>query len=202
MNASVGVIVDEAPSWPEKGYLILDGLSYDRFFNSPTDAQARLEWLDRQGEFKPQPYLQLAKFLRETGDDRGERKVLFEMEDRWRKAQACNWYQRCWNQVLKNAIGYGHMSWRAFVWLLALGLTFSVVFGCGYIGGAIAPTEEKAYEFFAQRGYPPDYYPQFNPLIYSIEHSFPLVDLGVKSYWAPNHGTTARLLVLHFWPCP
>lgn len=91
------------------------------------------------------------------------------------------------------------MSWRAFVWLLALGLTFSVVFGCGYLGGAIAPTEEKAYEFFAQRGYPPDYYPQFNPLIYSIEHSFPLVDLGVKSYWAPNHGTTASLLVLHFW---
>jgi hypothetical protein len=27
--------------------------------------------------------------------------------------------------------------------------------------------------------------PQFNPLIYSLEQSFPLVNLGVKEYWAP-----------------
>jgi hypothetical protein len=61
----------------------------------------------------------------------------------------------------------------------------------------LAPTEEKAYEVFAQRGYPPDYYSQFNPLVYSIEHSFPLVNLGVKDHWAPNHAVQSDRLLFH-----
>jgi len=197
-NASADAIVDDYASWPGTGNLLLDGFVYKRFLNSPTNATTRLVWLNRQGEFKTQPYLQLAKVLRETGDDRGARKVLFEMEDRRRKAQDRRWYQRWLNQVLKRTIGYGQFSWWAITWLLAFALIGSVLFGCGYLGGAMAPTEEKAYEFFEQRGYPPAYYPQFNPLVYSIEHSFPLINLGVKDHWAPNHGTPADLLVLHW----
>ena len=187
-NASVGAILDDEASWPEKGNLFLDGFVYHRFVNSPTDSRERLGWLDRQREFKPQPYLQLAKFLRDMGDDRGARRVLFEMEDRWRKAQDRKWYQRCLNQVLRKTIGYGLMSWWAMAWLLGLMFVGFVLFGCGYFGGAIVPTERQAYEDFESRGKAPPYYPQFDALAFSFEHTFPLVSLGVKDHWAPKPG--------------
>jgi len=59
------------------------------------------------------------------------------------------------------------------------------------------PTDDKAYDFFTQHGYPPRYYPPFNPLVYSVEHSFPLVNLGMKDHWAPNSGIPSGLLALH-----
>lgn len=34
--------------------------------------------------------------------------------------------------------------------------------------------------------YPPADYTQFNPLIYSLENSFPVVNLGVKERWSPK----------------
>jgi len=195
-NASAEAILDDEGSWPARGALILDGLVYERFLNSPTDTRTRLKWLDRQGGFKPQPYLQLAKVLREAGADRGAREVLFEMESRWRKEQDRAWYQKLWSQVLRKSIGYGQMSWWALRWLLLISVVGAVVFGFGYLGGAMAPTDERAYEFFKQHGYAPDYYPEFNPLVYSVEHSFPLVNLGMKDRWSPNHGIPSDRLSL------
>jgi hypothetical protein len=107
MNASVGVLADDESSWPNLGNLVLEGFVYERIIPGPTDSRTRIQWLSRQREFKPQPYLQLAKFLRGIGDDRGARRVLFEMEDRRRRAQDHKWYQRCLNQALRKTIGYG-----------------------------------------------------------------------------------------------
>ena len=187
-NASVGTVADDESSWPPKGKLILDGFVYQRITLGPTDARARLEWLDRQREFKPQPYRQLAKILREIGDDRGARRVLFEMEGRRRRAQNSTWYQRCWDQVLRTTIGYGLMSWWALSWLFGLIFVGFLLFGCGYLGGAIVPTEKEAYDAFEYEGQAPPYYPRFNALAYSFEHTFPLVTLGVKDHWAPKSG--------------
>lgn len=61
----------------------------------------------------------------------------------------------------------------------------------------MTPNDEKAFAVFEQRGYPPDYYPQFNPLVYSFEDSFPLVNLGVKDHWAPSQEGSPKLPVLH-----
>ena len=192
------MLLDDKASWPEKGNLLLDGFVYQRFVNSPTDARTRLAWLDRQSEFKPQPYLQLAKVLRETGDDRGAREALFEMEDRRRKEQNHRWWQRRWDWVLKATIGYGQIPGRALGWLLLLAAVGGVLSGLAYLGGAIVPNDKDAYKVFEERGYPPDYYPQFNPFIYSFEHSFPLVSLGVKDHWAPAPTTTLGIPVLQF----
>jgi hypothetical protein len=81
----------------------------------------------------------------------------------------------------------------ALVWLLALTLVGSVIFGCGYLGGAIAPTEKDAYDSFEEDGQPPPYYPGFSALAYSFERAFPLVDLGVKNHWGPKLGTAGTL---------
>lgn len=197
-NASADVISDDAASWPGKGNLHVDGFVYKRFLNSPMNARERLAWVDLQGEFKPQPYRQLAKILRELGDDRGARRILFEMEDRRRKEQNHHWWQRCWDWVLKTTIGYGLMSERALGWLLLLAAVGGVLSSLAYLGGVIVPNDRDAYEIFEKRGYPPDYYPKFNPLVYSFEHSFPLITLGVKDHWAPAPTAAVRLPVLQW----
>jgi hypothetical protein len=87
-NASTGSLIDDEKSWPAKGNLLLDGFVYGHISgNSPRDAKTRLRWLERQDPFTPKPYRQLAKVLREAGDDSGARKVLFEMERRRRKEE-------------------------------------------------------------------------------------------------------------------
>jgi hypothetical protein len=198
-NAAVLAIVDEERSWPKKENLKLDGLVYARISESAADAKTRLGWLSRLNRFTLQPYQQLAKVLREAGDASGSGQVLFEMEDQLRRQKVRPMYMRFWNWVLRVTIGYGQKSARAFGCLAILTLVGCVLFGCGYLGGAMVPNQKEAYETFEEKGYPPDYYPQFNPLIYSFEHCFPLVNLGVTDHWAPNFGSATRFPVLHFW---
>ena len=158
------------------------------------DAKTRLRWLARVQEFTLQPYQQLAKVLRESGYSRGARQVLFEMEHRRRAREDNRWDQRVWGWILKLTIGYGHKSWRA-LWCL-LGLIVGLAFGFGYLGGAMVPSDKDAYATFEQRGEPPNYYPSFNALIYSVENAFPLVSLGVKDHWEPNPGGVRTMPVL------
>ena len=197
-NASTDVILDDVASWPCKGNLVIDGFVYERFVNSPMDAPTRLNWLDRQEKFKPQPYRQLARVLRESGDDRGARTVLFQLEDRRRREYDRRWYERCWDRVLKATIGYGQMSERALVWLALLAVLGGVFSSLAYMGGAVVPNDKDAYAVFEQRGYPPDYYPGFNPFVFSFEHSFPLITLGIKDHWAPPSTRADRVPVLQW----
>jgi hypothetical protein len=198
INASAGALVDEEASWPAAGNLKLDGFVYGRISAGPTDAQKRLEWLARLNQFTLQPYRQLATVLRELGDTGGARQVLFEMEHRRRKLEDQSWRARLWSQLLEITIGYGHKPWRALEWLgciMALGF---LLFGLGYFGGGIVPSDRTAYETFEQTGLPPPYYPRFNALVYSLEHSFPLVNLGQKDHWGPSPDGPGREPVLEW----
>jgi hypothetical protein len=144
-NASVGSVEDEEASWPEKGNLSLDGFTYGRISTGPTDAGTRLKWLDRVDNFTLQPYRQLARVLGETGDARGARQVFLEMEDRRRREKDRNQLARLWGWTLKWTIGYGQMSGRAVGWLMGLTLLGSIIFGCGYLAGSMAPNDKDAY---------------------------------------------------------
>jgi hypothetical protein len=185
-GASVGSIADEEASWPERGKLFLDGFVYQHIGEGPTDAPARLRWLGRQQHFTLQPYRKLAKVLRETGDARGAREVLYEMEHRRRKEYDNNWYARLRSFILRWTIGYGLRPLLALRWLAGLTVVGFVLFGLGYFGGAVVPTDQDAYNFFQKTGYPPAHYPRFHALPYSFENSFPLVELGQKDHWRPK----------------
>jgi hypothetical protein len=190
-NASVGSIADDETSWPTN--LELDGFIYARISEGPTSASARLKWLSQLEHFTAQPYQYLATLLRNSGDDAGARQVLFQMEDRRRQEEADRmWYWRCWDWILKWTIGYGQRSEWALGWLIGLTLLGSVLFGCGYLGGAIIPSDKDDYLSFEQNGRVSSYYPTFNALAYSFEHAFPLVNLGVKDYWRPNPSEVKR----------
>jgi hypothetical protein len=150
-NASVGAIADDEASWPGKGYLSLDGFSYGHISRGPTDAQTRLKWLDRQQEFKPQPYRQLAKILGESGDEEGAKEVLFEMEHR-RWAGNRRRLVRMSGTVLRESVGYGIYPERAVWYLCGLTALGWVLYRRAARVGAMAPTEREAYAEFSHYG--------------------------------------------------
>jgi hypothetical protein len=186
-NASAGSLVDDEESWPGEGKLFLDGFVYGHISgDSLRDAKTRLRWLELQDPFRPQPYRQLARVLREAGDDGGARKVLFEMERRRRQAEDRSWYARLWNWLLKWSIGYGRRPARALGWLALLTALGWVLFWYGYSSGAMAPTDNDAYHFFSAQGRPPGDYPRFTASLYSLENSLSFVNLGQKDHWTPD----------------
>jgi hypothetical protein len=187
INASAGSLVDDEKSWPGKGNLFLDGFVYEHIsVEGPREAKTRLRWLERQDPFTPKPYRQLAKVLREAGDETGARKVLFEMERRRRQVEARSWYPRVWGWVLRWTVGYGFYSWRALGWLVLLTALGWGLFWLGYSWRAMAPTDKDAYCFFRAKGWAPNHYQRFTASIYSLENSLPFVNLGQKDHWTPD----------------
>jgi hypothetical protein len=192
-NASVGAIWDDQASWPDRGNLLLDGFVYEIISSGPTGAEERLEWLDRQGVFKPQPYRQLAKVLRERGDDGGAKQVLFELESRARAEDRkrlvhspVRWLIRSSADVISDAtVGYGIYPGRAMWYLCGLTALGWIVHRRAQRVGAMAPTDKDAYAEFLKSQTPVHYEP-FNPLIYSLENCVPLVKLGQDERWQPD----------------
>ena len=70
-------LVDDAECRSERGMLFLDGFQYEEIaYGSPVGWKDRLVWLERQEEFVPGRYEQLAKVYRARGDMHAARKVL------------------------------------------------------------------------------------------------------------------------------
>jgi hypothetical protein len=70
-NSSVGVLMDDAASWPSAAHLLIDGFAYQRISSEHADdAHTRIPWLDRQPmPRKPQPFRQLARVFLDNGQD-------------------------------------------------------------------------------------------------------------------------------------
>jgi len=174
----VSALSDDPDSWPSRGNLFVDGFTYERIASGPTDAMSRLNWLDRQQTFKPQPYRQLAKALRELGDDNGQREVLVEMERRARTGELTS-------PFLRWTIGYGYHPLWALGWLGGLGVLGWIIFRRARLG--IVPTDDNAYNAFKENASnPPAHYVRFSPAVYSLENSLPLVKLGQADRWQPD----------------
>ena len=159
------------------------------------DVESRLRWLSLPAQFTLQPYQQLAKVLKDAGDVEAPPLVLFEMEHRHRSAQDKSLLQRAASLILRGTIGYGQMPLWALWWLLGLVILGSVFYGLGYLGGIVTPTEKEAYAGFRTLGYPQDSCPEFNPVIYSMEHSFPLINLELKDHWQAGGNSAVRPVV-------
>lgn len=184
-SATAGAIQDEKTSWPAQGRLDLDGFVYAHIASGMTDAKTRIEWVELQQPFTPQPYRQLAKVMSDAGVERGSLRVLYRMESRlWQEEHSISRVLLGW--PLSLVVGYGYYPLRAL-----LGLLILVSIGWGVYAGAAAhkamtPKDEKAYAFFKEKGVPPSHYEPFSPLVFSLENSLPLVKLGQTDYWQPN----------------
>ncbi len=198
-NARAGALWDDAASWPAPGRLFLEGFVYGDLSGGPTDAARRLEWLARQPPgYRPQPYGQLARVMRERGSDIGAVRVLIAKEDARRRQRGLGLGERLWGALLDATIGYGYRPVRALWWIFGFVALGAMLFRWGYHERAITPTEPAAYECFIRDGEPPPHYPPFNAAIYSLENFLPVVDLHQGLYWRPNprHGSGGRIRAL------
>lgn len=132
-SASVGVLVDDVNAWG--GDLVLDGFTYGSIGGgAPTTAAARLAWLDKQrpamsgqsgagGDFRPQPWKQLQKVLREMGHAEDARQVAIALEDRLRQADLIGLSPQHWSRGRK---------WLYRASARGFHLAFRILTGYGY----------------------------------------------------------------------
>jgi hypothetical protein len=186
-----GVLDDRKDHWPQALNLDLDGFEYAGFGPlSPVNPEDRLDWVNRQPKdrFRPQPYEQLAKVLREDGDDSGARHVLIAMESD-KRSQVDNPLYRLWSWILWATIGYGYDTWRAVLFSVILVLVGTLLFTYGGRRAWIVSTEDR-----------PESYKPFNGFIYSLETLLPFVDLYQAKHWLPNAQSRAgRNLRRYLW---
>lgn len=185
-DASTPRVLDDRLSWPANGKLDLDGFVYQRFAQGPRDHRSRLDWIERQRDFTPQPYRQLAKVLRDEGDESGAKEVLYRMAHRTLTEKKQNAIQRFWGLALRGAVGYGYYPGRAVIWLAGIVATGFLLFWFGYATRSMTPTDTNAYAEFRETGSTPPYYERFHALMYSVENTAPLVKFGQVDRWQPD----------------
>jgi len=100
-GAHAFAVVDDAASWDIAGRVLIDGFTYDRFLETglpagddwilhvaPTDAAMRIRWIEHNAQrervenFRPQPWEQLGKVLRDGGYQEAAREVAIARQ-RW-----------------------------------------------------------------------------------------------------------------------
>ena len=137
--ASARTLADDEQSWPAPGNLSLDGFDYRTISSdSPRDVTPRLKWLGLQPGFYPQPYRQLAKVMRESGDTAGAVTVLIAMEDS--RLGNTGLFGRIWGGFLKGTIGYGHRPLLTLFWSMIVVLLGWALAAIGGRTGVMRPT--------------------------------------------------------------
>jgi hypothetical protein len=174
-SAQIGQLVDNLSAW-SKGTM-LNGLVYKSLADrAATDAATRIEWLNKQsakelGEdtlkrnFRPQPWKQLQKVLREMGHDADAREVGVAYENQLRKADRIGqitdvkngnrWipflrrkYLRALHWLFGFLAGYGYHPLRLFMSLVWVWLFCGVIYWwLAYTPhSAIGPTDPLVFQ--------------------------------------------------------
>lgn len=146
--------------------LRLEGFSY-RSLREPLDADQRLDWLapSQSERYYPGVYAELVRLFRNMGHHGDARKVAIASERR--AVRDCGrWsFRRIWSNLLWVTIGYGYRDWLAALWIVTL------------IGiGAVLFSMEKG-AFVVTSAHPPP----FNPVLYAIDTTVPVLDLGQRA---------------------
>lgn len=199
-NTNVGSFYEDEGSGPIRGNLALNGFTYGRFLSEVPDIGHYLRWLKRQlpasrinrPRFTPQPYEQLAKVLRDAGDDAGAKSVLIAMENaRWSYGDLGFW-QRSWSFMLWLTIGYGYEPFLALGYIVFFVTLGALLFFWGEQSGAISQTDKEK----------PEHYRPFSSFVYSLETFLPIVDLRQAKHWAPDPEPreSRQVRLAAFWP--
>jgi hypothetical protein len=163
-NSSVRALTDYSHGWPN--VIQLRGLVYDSLASEDISPRERLSWLSLQPKFVPEAYDQLAAIYRNAGELGAARMISIVKERRRRKIYSpLSWLW--WSTV-----GYGYRTWQALVWLGALTLVGSLVFGGVFFRAPMVPLSATP--------------PRFEPVIYALDLLLPIVGLGQKSAWQPG----------------
>ena len=187
-------------------FLALDGLTYQRF-GEPTNlsSTARIAFLrlqrraDLAEDFKPQPWEQMIKVLREMGHDQEARAVAIEKQKALRQAGRMTRPARFLHDLYGLFYGYGYRPLRVGIWATALAGLSALWFWIAAANGVMTPTDhkildDKRYASCRQERVPNwtrchelQYdYTVFNPVLYSLELILPIIGSPQTRDWAPR----------------
>jgi hypothetical protein len=146
-GANVNSIVDDIKSWALPTDLQLDGFRYERFGGGTTTASKRINWLKQQtnshldSDFRPQPWEQLIKVLREMGHDEDARAVAIEKQ---RMLYVAGKIEGLVPRLLHNAYGelssYGYGPLRTVWWIVGAWLLCAFLYWNADQRGILAPS--------------------------------------------------------------
>jgi len=192
---------DDKSSWPESGQITLDGFQYTRFEEAPADAHSRIDWLRRQPaehlkeDFKPQPWEQAIQVLRAMGNDTDAKKIAIEKRNLFLGSGQIDRVRYWGTLFLKWTARYGYSPHRLVVIMAVVCLCFSGLYWWAAVEGIFAPTSIPLITNANIAPYCrgnwwecdklPPAYSTFNPLVYALENSLPVIDFGQRKDWAP-----------------
>ena len=149
-SAQIHVLVDSPEAWPKRKHsnglrnvIHLDGFTYERFGGgAPVVADVRKAWLKRQPpahlgrDFKPQPFEQLIKVLRDMGHPEEAQKLAMERQGFLIRRRLARWWAgpreavdalaACFGRDRGLLIGHGYRPLRV---LFIMGV---VALACGF----------------------------------------------------------------------
>lgn len=225
-DAYVRLLADNPVSWPPRhssglrNVIHLDGFTYERFAGpTPVDAAILMAWLRRQppshlgSDFKPQPFEQVIKVLRNMGHPEEARKLAIKREGFLTRRRFANWWRGpseilvalsalLWAITGGLLIGHGYRPMRVLFIMAAVGLSCGFYFKLAADQGAFAPRDPNVILYDGFKDCRPEAggnwtactdkvgkkfaeFPQFNPWVYSFDVLLPLVDLQQEKAWAP-----------------
>ncbi|MDH5582500.1 MAG: hypothetical protein OEY82_01425 [Gammaproteobacteria bacterium] len=196
-GAQVNTILDEvATGWPAPGFLDLDGTTYSRIRHVGRGdvVKESIAWLRNQfpngrpnaGSFRPQPYEQLSRVLRQHGQTREADAIAVEKIRMRLAARVDKPWNRIFPRLLMLISHHGYSTSRAIMSFLIFVLLGSLmyssalfVFGQSFVPVENAP-ETATYDFAfglatltTENGCP-----GFDPLHYALDAAMPVIDLG------------------------
>ncbi len=218
-TARIGTLADGKLTVWQSGGHFLDGFRYDRIIGV-TDADRRIAWLRQQhgthltSEFKPQPWEQLIKVLRDMGHPYDAGEVAIAKQEQLRAAGKIKGSVRQALHGLYGAFtGYGYRPLRLIYSAVAIWFLASLLYAHAAAIGIMAPTnaeiiahrqlhtdlrgavadsgacgvrgEVQPANFWPQCPGLPSEYTTFYSFAYSLDLILPLVDLQQERDWAP-----------------
>ncbi|WP_342361230.1 hypothetical protein [Terrarubrum flagellatum] len=184
MHAKCAILVDDdslipragEPSTPDR--LVLNGFIYDSLYpTSPVEAKTRIRWLELQpekalkGDFRPQPWTQLASVLRGMGYEEAAKDISIEREKR--QSQTLNWGAWLFHWLYGRLTSYGYRPQRIGVFVFIVWLVCAIIYHHAYRGDGIIPVDQSKIS-------------RFSPWAYSVDFILPVVSLGQSREWKPN----------------
>ncbi|MBT3071534.1 hypothetical protein KKP04_11725 [Rhodomicrobium sp. Az07] len=224
-GTSVRLLVDSKQSWPQitkdkelPNVIHMDGFTYERLGgDAPRDAKTRMEWLNRQPkrhmgkDFRPQPFEQLIKVLKNMGHPEDVRVLAIKREKRLHRSRWAKWWRlipalsAIFSAVTAGwLMGYGYRPLRVLWFMIPIAILCGFFYDYGREQGAFAPRDSQVllqYEVRTcvhpqQVGKQPGTwheclekhvkeYPRFDPYIYSFNVLLPVIDLFQEKSWVP-----------------
>ena len=133
-------------------------------------------------QFKPQPYIQLAKTFRAAGYEAAAHKVLVRLERNKTRYSDIGVFRQFWRYMLDIFLRYGYAPFRPVLIVLVWAAASAALFQSGYDLKQIIASKDN--QTIPGRSDPAqDARIPFNAIVYAVDTLVPIVDLNQKKNW-------------------